>query len=142
IEQFIVLTLRRSQLHQSVLVGLSACGAGIALNGLIDANLPGWLQGGGPPPGALASAAVWMPFGFMFVCALGVRAALALPMEHRANWIFRLTEEESTRRAQMRAVDQAVTACVVGVPVAAAMPVLWIAIGPKAVIAAAVVALV
>jgi hypothetical protein len=142
VKQFIVLTLRRSQLHQSVLVGLSACGAGIAMNGLIGANLPGWLWEGGPPPSALAGAAVWMPFGFMFVCGLGVRAALALPMEHRANWIFRLTEADSTRRDQMRAVDQAVTACVVGVPVAAATPVMWIALGPKAVIAAIVVALV
>lgn len=143
VHRFTILTLRRSQLHQSVLVGLSACGIGMVMNGLIEANLAGWLGAGGPPPSSLASAAMWTPFGLMFVCGLGVRAALALPMEHRANWIFRMTEDEATRREQLRAVDQVVTTYVVGVPVAAALPILWIAIGAStAVIAAAVVALV
>jgi len=78
----------------------------------------------------------------MFACGLGVRAALALPMEHRANWIFRLTEKEATRREQLRAVDRTVTTYVVGVPVAAAIPLLWVALGRTGLIAAAVVALV
>ena len=142
VHQFTVLTLRRSQLHQSVLVGLSACGVGIAMSRLIEANITGWLGAGGPPPSSLASAAMWTPFGLMFVCGVAVRAALALPMEHRANWIFRLTEDDATRREQLRAVDQVVTTYVVGVPVAAAFPILWMAIGPAALIAAAVVALV
>jgi hypothetical protein len=142
VQSFTILTLRRSQLHQGVLLGLSACGAGMAMNRLIEANLAGWLGAGGPPPSALTSAALWTPFGLMFVCGLGARAALALPMEHRANWIFRLTEDEATRREQLRAVDRVVAAYVVGVPVAAAIPLLWIAIGSMAVIGAAVVALV
>jgi len=142
VHRFTLLTLRRSQLHQSVLVGLSACGVGMAVNRLIDANLAGWLGAGGPPPSSLAAAAVWTPFGLMFVCGLGVRAALALPMEHRANWIFRMTEDETTRREQLRAVDRVVTMYVVGVPVAAALPVLWITMGSTAVIAAAIVALI
>jgi hypothetical protein len=142
IHQFTVLTLRRSQLHQSVLVGVSACGVGIAMSRLIEANITGWLGAGGPPPSALASAAMWTPFGLMFVCALAVRAALALPMEHRANWIFRLTEEDATRREQLRAVDRVVATYVVGVPVAVAFPILWMATGSAALIAAAIVALV
>jgi hypothetical protein len=139
---FTVLTLVRSQLHQGVLVGLSACGAGMALNRLIEANLAGWLAAGGPPPSSLASAAMWTPFGLMFVCGLGIRAALVLPMEQRANWIFRLTEAEAMRREQLCAVERVVTMYVVGVPVVAAIPILWIAIGSTAVIGAAVVALV
>jgi hypothetical protein len=142
VHRFTILTLRRSQLHQSVLVGVSACGVGLAMNRLVEANLAGWLGAGGPPPSPLASAAMWAPFGLMFVCGLGVRAALALPMEHRANWIFRLTEDEATRREQLRAVDRVVATYVVGVPVAATVPIVWIAIGSKAVIVAAIVALV
>jgi hypothetical protein len=78
----------------------------------------------------------------MFVCGLGVRAALALPMEHRASWIFRLTEDKKTRCEQMRAVNRMVSAYVVGVPVLAAVPILWTAIGSTAVIGAAIVALI
>jgi len=85
---------------------------------------------------------MWTPFALMFACGIGVRAALALPMEQRANWIFRLTEDDATRRDQLRAVDYVVTTYVVGVPVAAAIPVLWMALGPPAVVAAAIVALV
>ena len=140
--RFTIATLHRSQLHQGVLVGLSACGVGIAMNRFIGADLGGWLGTGGPLPSSLASAAMWTPFALMFACGLGVRAALALPMEHRANWIFRLTEDEATRREQLRAVDHVVTMYVVGVPVAAALPVLWMALGPTAVIAAGIVALV
>ena len=140
--RFITATLGRSQLHQGVLFGLSACGVGLAMNRLMGADLAGRLGSGDPPSAALASAAMWTPFALMFVCGLGVRAALALPMEHRANWIFRLTEDKSTRCEQMRAVDQVVTTYVVGVPVAAAIPLLWVALGPTAVTAAAVVALV
>jgi hypothetical protein len=90
----------------------------------------------------LISAAIWTPFALMFVCGLGVRAALALPMEHRANWIFRLTEDKTTRCEQMRAVDRVVAAYVVGVPVLAAAPILWAAIGSTALIGAAIVALI
>ena len=30
----------------------------------------------------------------MFACGVAVRAALALPIEHRANWIFQVTEDQ------------------------------------------------
>ena len=142
VHRFTILTLRRSQLHQSVLVGLSACGVGFAMNRLIEANLARWLGAGGPLPSSLVSAAMWTPFGLMLVCGLSVRATLVLPMEHRANWIFRLTEAGPMRREQLRAVDQVVAMYVVGVPISVAIPVLWVAAGPVSVIAAAVVALV
>jgi hypothetical protein len=125
---FVLLTIGRSQLHQGVLVGLSACGVGIAMNSLIGGNL--------------ARAALWTPFVFMFACGIGVRAALALPMEYRANWIFQLTEDRTTRREQFRAVDQLVTLFVAGVPAVAAAPFLWFALGARAAIAVAVIALV
>jgi hypothetical protein len=142
VHRFTVLTLRRSRLHQTVLVGLTACGIGIAVSRLIEANLAGWLGSGAPPAPSLANAAIWTPFGLMFVCGLAVRAALVLPLEHRANWIFRITEDEATRGEQLRAVEKVVATYVVGLPAAAAIPLLWIAIGPKALIGAAVVALV
>lgn len=139
--RFTTTTLWRSPLHQSVLIGLSACGVGIAINRFSGEDLANWSGAGQPYSSSLLSAVMWMPFVLMFACGLGVRAALALPLEQNANWIFRLTEDDAARRDQLRAVDHVVTAYVVGVPLAATMPGLWLALGSGAVIAAFVVAL-
>jgi hypothetical protein len=120
--RFITATLGRSQLHQGVLFGLSACGAAIAINRLLGVDLAIWLGEGGRPNPSQISAAMETPFALMFACGLGIRAALALPMEHRANWIFRLTEDEGTRREQLRAVERVTATYIIGVPVAAAVP--------------------
>jgi hypothetical protein len=119
---FTMLTLRRSPLHQGVLVGLAACGAGLVMNRLAGAASP-------------IAAAVSMPFVLMFACGVGVRTALALPMSERANWIFRLLEDDETRREQMRAVERIVTGWTVFVPVVVSAPVLWVSLGPQSVVA-------
>ena len=125
---FTGVTLRRGGLHQGVLVGLAACGVGVAANGVIG---EGW-----------AGAALWAPFAVMFACGLGVRASLALPAEHRANWIFRITEDDAVRADQFRAVNDVVAAWVVAPPLLAALPFLWAALGARAVVAALTVAVV
>ncbi|HMJ12680.1 MAG TPA: hypothetical protein VK524_14760 [Polyangiaceae bacterium] len=140
--RFMTATLGRSQLHQGVLLGLSACGVGLVMNRLVGAGIIGRVGSGEPPSPSLVSVAMWTPFALMFVCGVGVRAALALPMEHRANWIFRLTEDIKTRCEQMRAVNRVVALYVIGVPVAAAAPLLWTTMGSTAVIAATIVTLV
>jgi len=123
--KFATATLGRSQLHQGVLVGLSACGVGLAIIVLTSARL--------------TTAAMIVPFLLMFACGVAVRAALALPIEHRANWIFQVTEDLATRREEMRAVDRIVTMYVVGVPIAAAVPLWWVTLGRDALVAATAV---
>jgi hypothetical protein len=120
VHQFTRLTLRRSQLHQGVLVGIVACGLAVA---------------------SRSTTPIAAPFVLMFICGLAVRATLVLPIEHRANWIFRMTEDPATRAEQMRAVDRLVTWCVVGVPVALAVPLLWSSLGARSIAAVVVVAL-
>lgn len=129
--RFTSATLRRSELHQGVLVGLSACGVALASNRLVGA---GWLDPLGDQKhdkAFLEYLAIWTPFALMFIYGLSVRAAIALPMTHRANWIFRLTETSATRGDQMRAVERIVIGYTVGVPLAVALPVLWSVIGWK-----------
>ncbi|HEU4937160.1 MAG TPA: hypothetical protein VFT39_11935 [Vicinamibacterales bacterium] len=129
--RFTSATLRRSELHQAVLLGLSACGVALTSSRLVGA---GWLKGvssENPHAAFLEYLALWTPFALMFIYGLGVRAAIALPMTHRANWIFRLTETDATRSEQMRAVERIVTAYVVGLPLVAGLPVLWSVIGLK-----------
>lgn len=140
VHQFTILTLHRSQLHQGVLLGLSAGGAAFALNQLLAAAPAGSLLD--MPLRLPPAAAIWTPLGLMLVCGLGMRAALVLPMEHRANWIFRFTEDHATRADQLRAVERVVALYVVGVPIVVAAPVMFAALGPAAVLASAVVALV
>ncbi len=122
---FTMKTIGRSQLHQGVLVGLSACGIGMATIFLTSARI--------------TTSAVFVPFLLMFACGVGARAALALPIDYRANWIFQVTEDRLTRRDQLRAVDRLVTLYVIAVPLAAAAPLLWMAHNTNALLPAAVV---
>ncbi len=124
--RFTLATIGRSQLHQGVLVGLSACGVGVATIFLTSASV--------------MTSALFVPFVLMFACGVAARAALALPIEYRANWIFQVTEDQTTRREQLRAVDRVVTTYVLGVPLTAAVPLLWMTLGPGALLPAAVVA--
>jgi hypothetical protein len=125
---FTVATLRRGALHQGVVVGLAACGLGLAVNELIGDR---WV-----------TAALWTPFALMFACGIGVRSSLVLPMEHRANWIFRITEDDATRADELRAMNDVATVCVAVPAVVASLPALWAALGPEAVVAATVVGIV
>lgn len=131
VSRFTTTTLGRSPLHQGTVVGLSAAGGSLAVAGLI-----------GEPASAVGALATWIPFVLMLGCGLAIRTALALPMDHRANWIFRITEDEQTRRDQMRAVDRVVTVWVVGVPVAAALPIFWMHHRPFLLVAVLLIALV
>ena len=124
--RFTTKTIGRSQLHQGVLVGLSACGIGLATIILTSARI--------------TTSATFVPFVLMFACGVGARAALALPIDHRANWIFQVTEDRTMRREQLRAVDRLVTLYVIGVPLVAVTPLLWMAHGTHALLPAVVVA--
>jgi hypothetical protein len=128
---FITTTFRRSEMHQSVLVGLSIFGFGIALNSLIGAS-----------PRSLARAPYWTPFALMFASGIAVRASLVLPMQYRANWIFKMTEDPATRRDQFRVVDYLASICLAVVPAAWSLLVWWIATGDPSPTAAVVVGLI
>jgi hypothetical protein len=128
---FIATTFRRSQLHQSVLVGLSIFGLGIAVNSIIGAS-----------PRSLARAPYWTPFALMFASGVAVRASLVLPMQYRANWIFKMTEDPATRRDQFRVVDYLASICLAAVPAAWSVLIWWIATGRPSATAAIVVALI
>ncbi len=124
--RFTTKTIGRSQMHQGVLIGLSACGIGLATIVLTSTRI--------------RISATFVPFVLMFACGVAARAALALPIEYRANWIFQVTEERITRREQLRAVDRLVTLYVIGVPLALAAPILWLAHETAALLPAVVIA--
>ena len=116
---FIRATLTRSPLHQAVFVIIAACGAGLVLNSFV---------GGWDP-----ETAIWAPFALMLVMNVALRAALVLPIELRANWIFRVTEDEATRAEELNAVVRTMIFLGVVLPLAMLFPVEWVVLGPRAI---------
>jgi hypothetical protein len=134
ISTFTRLTLARSALHQGVFVAIAACGAGLVMNSFIGAMNMGRVRS---PENEIVNTVLAAPFTLVFVMVLAVRAALVLPIEPRANWVFRMTEDPATRAEQLRAAVHAVVRFGVLWPVVVLLPVQWAVLGPRAVVCAA-----
>jgi len=119
IGDFTLATLRRSSLHQGVLVAVSALGVTLAINRV-----------GGQTATYAALGAVWL---LMFFIGLATRAAIALPIDQRANWVFRMTESDATRASQLSAVTRLMRQTTVIVPVLVMAPLEWRLFGARAV---------
>lgn len=75
----------------------------------------------------------WAPFVLIFAASLAVRAALLVPIELRANWIFRVTDQPVHHRDQLGAAIGVVRTLGVLVPVGIMLPLQWIVSGPGAI---------
>jgi hypothetical protein len=135
IRAFTRLTLARSALHQGVFVALAACGAGLVMNSFIGAMNMGRVRS---PESEIVNTVLAAPFTLVFVMVLAVRAALVLPIEPRANWMFRMTEDPGTRAEQLAAVVHTVARFGVFWPVVVLLPVQWAVLGSRALIAASI----
>jgi len=136
IRAFIRLTLGRSPLHQGVFIAIAACGAGLVLNSLFGVKAMPRLRR--TYDDELASALAWAPFALMFAMTIAVRATLVLPIEPRANWVFRMTEHDEARANQINAVVGSMIRLGVVVPLALLFPVEWMVYGPRAILGVAV----
>lgn len=138
---FILATLRRSVLHQGIVVALSAIGAGLIINSALAASLGDWLAQGGPASRRVVESVVWAPFPLMYIVSRAVRAALLVPIEQRANWVFRMTERPVSRAQQLGAAVAVVGVMGVVVPVGLLLPLQWLVLGADAVAVAAIASL-
>jgi len=138
VRDFTYATLRRSALHQGVMIGLSACGLAIAMNTLLRGGMLPWLRGDTLDRQILVAAITGMPFALVFVLGIAARATLALPIEPKANWLFRMTERDMIRGDQLRAAERVVTLLAVAVPIALTMPIQWLVVGSRALISSAI----
>jgi hypothetical protein len=132
VRTFIGITLRRSVLHQGMLVVLGAACVGLASNSLIGADLPTWWRSGREPARHVVVAVTWAPFVLILGATLAVRATLVVPIEQRANWIFRMTEDAQARADQLQAAASTLRRFGVGLPVLLLLPVQWLVLGPGA----------
>jgi hypothetical protein len=130
-------TLRRSSLHQGVLLGVTSCGVALALNRLADKDVIAWFRRLDTAQFDVVLAIMGVPWLLMFATGLATRAALALPIEQRANWIFRMTEDDATRVEQLRAVTRLMRQTTVGLTLVVMAPLEWALFGPRAIFALA-----
>lgn len=99
IRHFTAATLGRSGAHQLIACAALAAGIALAINGVAGSwnSAERWF----------VRAAVGAPLTAMIVSVLGMRAALLLPENLRAAWIFRITETADARPRQLNAVRHA-----------------------------------
>jgi len=132
VARFAARTLWRSPLQQVVFLGVTACGLGWSFNGLLVGGLLTWLRDGGVPAPRLIAAVTSMPFVLLLTAATGLRAALMLPQDPRANWIFRLREDDQLRPAQLDAVEWLFMRLVVWPVLFVVLPLQWAILGVDA----------
>ena len=127
---FIRATLTRSPLHQAIFVIIAACGAGVVLNSLVSDWHATPVSNRYDP---LTTTVVWAAFVLVFALNVALRAALVLPIELRANWIFRMTEDEGTRAEELSSVVRTLVLLGVVLPLAMLFPLEWAVLGSRAI---------
>jgi hypothetical protein len=131
IRRFVSITIRRSVLHQGLLVGLLAAAGGFVLNSLLSAD--GWhkpLDTRGRSPFLLTL--LWAPMAMMFLAIPAIRVALSVPLDLRSNWVFRMTEDTGGRGEIAAANVRIVLLLGVALPLALIGPAQWWVLGSPA----------
>jgi hypothetical protein len=137
VRDFTAATLRRSALHQGIVLGLSACGLALAVNSLLRHGFVPWLRGSERATREILWAAAGIPFPLIAVLGIAARASLALPVEPKANWVFRMTERDAIRVDQLHTAERLIMLFAAVIPVTLTLPVHWLLAGPRAIAAAA-----
>jgi len=106
IAEFTATTLRRSGLHQVVFCSLSAIGAAVSINSVAGFDAALAPRGQAATAWRFAEAVLEMPLVFFFFGVAAARSALLLPLDVRANWLFRITEDPGAKCDQLAAVER------------------------------------
>jgi hypothetical protein len=133
IGQFIAITLRRSPLHQGIVVAILAAAAALVGNRALGAGLPPASEAhawGAPLPWIT----MWVPMTLIFIAVPAVRLALSVPIDLRANWVFRMTDDDATRADAIAAGVRMVLLLGVALPIALAAPLQWWTLGSRTVL--------
>jgi len=123
--RFISLTIQRSVLHQGLVVGLLAGTGGLVLNSLLSAD---WHVDAEADTAAVWTL-LWAPMAMVFLSVPAIRLALSVPLDLRANWIFRMAEDVDGRAEVAEASVRAVLALAVALPIALMAPLQWWVMG-------------
>jgi hypothetical protein len=129
--RFVSITIRRSVLHQGLVVGGLAAAGAFVLNGLLSAD--GWRA---PFDGREREALIWtllsVPMTMVFLATPTIRLALSVPLDLRSNWVFRMTEDVAGRAEVVAANVRVVLALAVAPAIAVIAPLQWWVLGTSA----------
>jgi hypothetical protein len=135
--RFAWMTIRRSVMHQGLVVAFLAAAGGFVLNSLLSVD--GWTE---PLPLAAAVqrpgrsplllALLTAPLTMMFLAIPAIRLALSVPLDRRSNWIFRMTEDTAGRTEVAAANVGLVLRLGVVLPLVLLGPLQWWMLGPLA----------
>ena len=140
IRRFVSITIRRSVLHQGLIVGLLAGAGGFVLNSLL--SVTGWNEPLDTRGRSFIFTLLWAPMAMMILAIPAIRLALSVPLDLRSNWVFRMTEDVAGRAEVAAANVRIVLAFGVAVPLALIGPVQWWVLGPSAAVIIALEALI
>jgi hypothetical protein len=130
IGRFVAITIRRSVLHQTLVVGALAVAGAWVLNGLLSVDA--WHE---PFVRRQRETLLWTllgaPVTMMFLAVPAIRLALSVPLDIRSNWVFRMTEDVAGRAEVVAANVRVVFALGVALPIALIAPVQWWVLGPS-----------
>lgn len=128
VRQFVSITLRRSVLHQGAVVALLAAAGGFVVNGLLAADI--WpIAAEARATGTVIAVLAWAPMALVFLASPAVRLALSVPIDLRANWVFRMTEDAATRGEAVAAGVRTVLGLGVALPIVIVAPLQWMLLG-------------
>ena len=140
IRRFVSITIRRSVLHQGLIVGLLAGAGGFVLNSLL--SVTGWNEPLDTRGRSFIFTLLWAPMAMMILAIPAIRLALSVPLDLRSNWVFRMTEDVAGRAEVAAANVRIVLAFGVAVPLALIGPLQWWVLGPSAAVIIALEALI
>jgi len=113
---FTAATLARSRVHRMVLTGFLALAVALIVESFVSLVFNGEFRGFRVKTLALKEATVAAPLALSLFVLAGLRYLFRLPVELRANWVFRVNET-GNRELLLRGVDRFVL-CLGVVPVA------------------------
>jgi hypothetical protein len=131
VSRFAWITIRRSVMHQGLVVALLSAAAGFVLYGWLTTdgwNQPIRMEGRSP----LLLALLGAPMTMIFLSVPAIRLALSVPLDRRSNWIFRMTEDAAGRGEVAAANVGLVLQLGVALPLVLLGPVQWWMLGPTA----------
>lgn len=116
---------------------MSASGVALARNGLLRTGVVTSLHRFEMPRREILSAITWIPFPLILVLGSAAKASMALPIEPKANWVFRVTERDAIRVDELHAAERVLTLFAALIPIALTLPIQWMLAGPRAIVPSA-----
>jgi hypothetical protein len=137
---FIAKTLARSRQHRLLLTAFAAVAVAVIFESFVSLALSRNFRGFSVPTTALRQAAISAPLALSLFVLAGFRYLFRLPVELRANWVFRLNEP-GNRMAFLAAVERFLLYCAVAPVALITLPIEVSLLGPRAGAAAAILCL-